>query len=394
MVIFLYFKGDKSCTPYRCININIKSATAYKLNLRLGVIHPLNHNHPLHLNAEIKRIYDLKLTHVLARETQRLMCKQISTWGIESYKDEVAAATFEAIASGKVDFVVEMMKFNPRRLTTVKDGIGRNILLAAIAFRQEEIAKFIYESNASKSLIGQYDNYLNSLLHVAGQMAPSVQLHGMSSPALQMQKEVQWYKVENISVYSKETINVYGLTPHKVFTSEHKQSLFAADKWMKFTAGCYTVVGTLIITIMFAAAFTIPGGNNQETGLPLFINRKAFKIYMIFDAVSLCSASTSVVTFLGILTSSYNIEDFDKYAPTKLIVGLSSLFISVAAMMTAFCLALLLMLQRRWWILIPCMLLAGMPVTLFVLLQFPLLVEIFNLTYCRSPIFLRKRSVT
>ena len=38
------------------------------------------------------------------------------------------------------------------------------------------------------------------------------------------------------------------------------------ETWVKGTATSSTVVGALIITIMFAAAITIPGGNNQNTG--------------------------------------------------------------------------------------------------------------------------------
>ena len=90
----------------------------------------------------------------------------------------------------------------------------------------------------------------------------------------------------------------------------HKELVDKGEKLMKETTTSYTVVGTLIITIMFAAAITVPGGNDSNTGLPMFLNNKVFTLFIISDALSLLSSSTSVLMFLGILTSRYAEEDF------------------------------------------------------------------------------------
>ncbi|KAL4357706.1 hypothetical protein AHAS_Ahas09G0213500 [Arachis hypogaea] len=65
--------------------------------------------------------------------------------------------------------------------------------------------------------------------------------------------------------------------------------------------------------------------------------------------------------FLGLLTSRYAEDDFLKSLPTKLMIGLSTMFISLATMMAAFCASLFLMLQNRSWIVIPVTLLASVP---------------------------------
>ena len=75
------------------------------------------------------------------------------------------------------------------------------------------------------------------------------------------------------------------------------------EKWMKDTATSCTVVGALIATIMFAAAFTVPGGNDQNTGIPMFFNENLFMLFIVSDSLSLFSSATSVFMFLGILTS-------------------------------------------------------------------------------------------
>lgn len=160
---------------------------------------------------------------------------------------------------------------------------------------------------------------------------------------------------------------------------------------MKKTAESSTVVGALIITIMFAAAFTVPGGNNQDTGHPIFSDKPAFLVFIISDAISLFAASTSVLIFLGIHTARFSIDDSVVYASLmkKLSVGFSMLFISIATMTISFCAALVLILQKKWWATIPIVGFAVVPVGVFAYIQFPLLVEIFNL---KSRIITSKRA--
>ena len=152
---------------------------------------------------------------------------------------------------------------------------------------------------------------------------------------------------------------------------------------MKGTASSCTMVSALIVTIMFAAAITVPGGNKQDSGLPTFLNEneKVFMAFIISDTLSLLSTSTSLLMFLGILTSHYVEEDFLKSLPTKLIIGLSTLFFSIATMMVTFCAALMIIVDGKLQIIIPIVLVACIPVTFFMMLQFPLLVEIFVSTY-------------
>ena len=116
--------------------------------------------------------------------------------------------------------------------------------------------------------------------------------------------------------------NKDGLQPQVLFTQNHKDLVIAGEKWMKDTSSSCTVVGALIVTITFAVAFTVPGGNDQHTGFPIFRNKKLFKVFIISDAMSLFSSTTSVLIFLGILTSRYAEEDFLKSLPKKMVISL------------------------------------------------------------------------
>ena len=80
-----------------------------------------------------------------------------------------------------------------------------------------------------------------------------------------------------------------------LFTKQHKDLAKEGERWMKETATSCTVVGALIITIMFAAVFTVPGSPRQDTGYPMFLDGKLFvlftlilfKLYMWIDSTQI-----------------------------------------------------------------------------------------------------------
>ena len=53
---------------------------------------------------------------------------------------------------------------------------------------------------------------------------------------------------------------------------------------MKDTVNSCTITATLIATVVFAAN-TVPGGNQSESGYPMFYKSSAFTIFAISDAV-------------------------------------------------------------------------------------------------------------
>ncbi|GLT48368.1 hypothetical protein SLA2020_219990 [Shorea laevis] len=99
---------------------------------------------------------------------------------------------------------------------------------------------------------------------------------------------------------------------------------------------------------MFAALFTVPGGNNQETGIPILLHRKLFSWFLICDVVSLLTASTSMLLFLTILTGSYGPVDLRQNLPAQLMIAILLLTISIVMMIFAFSFALTIMLPKKW----------------------------------------------
>nr|GEU93882.1 ankyrin repeat-containing domain, PGG domain protein [Tanacetum cinerariifolium] len=225
-----------------------------------------------------------------------------------------------------------------------------------------------------------------SALHLVAKLAPFHRLNVVTGAALQMQRELQWFEeIEKIIQPSyKEQPNKEKKTPRMVFTESHAGLLEKGQRWMKDTASSCTVVAALVVTIAFAAAFTVPGGN-RDNGKPLFLDEGSFMLFIVADAIALFSSSTSVLMFLGILTSRYAEADFLYSLPKRMTIGLLSLFLSLASTMIAFSATLALVLHDKVsWIAAPLVIATSIPVCLFGFLQFPLLVELVYSTYGRS----------
>ncbi|KAL4609937.1 hypothetical protein ACB092_08G016400 [Castanea dentata] len=297
----------------------------------------------------IKKIYSQKQTHAQALEILLCFCRKISGFD-ESQLQKASAyeAMLEAAKHGIVEFIIEMTRVSPDLLWVVDEDLR-------------------------------------------GMLAPSSELDRRPGAALQMQRELQWFKaVESIVPRKcKEALNIDGKKPRELFSQNHEDLRKEGEKWAKETASSFTIVGTLIITIMFSAAFTVPGGSDQNTGTPFYLNHMIFTVFIVSDAMSLCASSTSVLMFLGILTSRYAEEDFLNVLPTKLLIGLSTLFFSVVTMMISFCAALSIVVQVELHIVTVAIVFASIPVIIFVPLHLPLFAEIFNSTF-RPEILNRK----
>ncbi|XP_058204959.1 uncharacterized protein LOC131318927 isoform X2 [Rhododendron vialii] len=267
----------------------------------------------------------------------------------------------------------------------------RLIFQEAILWRRERVFNLIYQMDVGAELIriipASKDRWLNNGLHLAALLGREQQINlKASAPAavLQMQQELQWFtEVENLTppVY-REGRNADGMTPAEVFSNTHQDLIKEAEHWMKDTATSCTIVAALIAAMAFAAAITVPGGNNNDNGHPLLSKQKAFQIFGISDALALFSSITFVLMFLLILTSRYY---FLYTLHSRLVIGLITLFVSILSTMVASGAILYLIFgENKAWILIPVVALASIPATLFGSLQFPLLVEMIQSTYGRG----------
>ncbi|KAJ9672634.1 hypothetical protein PVL29_026027 [Vitis rotundifolia] len=285
---------------------------------------------------------------------------------------------------GIPEILEEIIKSYPFAL----EYLDEDVLKLAVLNRYEKIFNLICVAGMHRQLIirtrGTGDSNKDNILHLAGKLAPPHQLSLVSGAALQMQRELHWFK--EIEKYAprafSESENNKEKKPKMVFIKKHKKLIKEGEEWMKGTTQSYTLAAGLIATVVFAAAITIPGGNHDDTGIPNFSKEIAFKVFAVSDALSLFLSIASVLICLSILTARYAEDDFLFALPRRLIFGLVTLFLSITFMMIAYSSAIYLLFgEKKAWILITLAAFACLPVTLYGLLQFPLLKELIYSTY-------------
>ncbi|KAM0031193.1 putative ankyrin repeat-containing domain, PGG domain, ankyrin repeat-containing domain superfamily [Helianthus debilis subsp. tardiflorus] len=340
----------------------------------------------------IKRIDEKKKDLEDAKRLLCRVCTEISELE-NSSSDHFARPIVEAACQNTYEVVSEILYHSSRAALQSTDKNGHDIIQLAIINRSEKVYNLIYDIGERKNVYRTCkDSRENNILHLAGKLAPSSVLNQRTGAALQLQRELQWLQeVEKFVFPSYITQeNLDKETPYMVFTREHKELLKEGEQWMKATAESCSITAALIVTIVFAAAITVPGGSNQEKGTPLFKSKAAFIIFAIADAISLFASSTALLVFLSILTTRFAEKDFLVSLPRRLFIGIFSLLLSTTTMMVAFSATLFLVFcDNKPWMLAPICGLAFIPIAFFVSLQFPLMVDLLWSTY--SPIFGNQR---
>ncbi|XP_031278247.1 ankyrin repeat-containing protein ITN1-like [Pistacia vera] len=292
---------------------------------------------------------------------------------------------FEAAKFGNSQFLAELIHRYPDVIYHFDEN-DYSIFHIAVLHRHADVFNLIYEIGLSKDLFITCEDkdQHNNMLHLAAKLPHPSRICVVSGAALQMQRELVWFKgIEKIvkpSFRGKKNSN--GQTPKELFTEEHKELLKRGEQWMKDTAKSCMLVATIITTVIFEAVFSVPGGNDSSKGLPIHLKETWFQVFVISDAIALSFSSISILIFLSILTSRYTEDDFLESLPFKLMVGFSTLFVSIITMMVAFSATLLLAYHDS----INCVtmltsVVAFVPTTLYVLLQYPIFGDIFCSTY-------------
>ncbi|XP_042946910.1 ankyrin repeat-containing protein NPR4-like isoform X2 [Carya illinoinensis] len=344
------------------------------------------------LYGPFKGIYKKALMRTIAHQLVDLLWVNVRQLPEKDFSDMVqnhSSFLFDAAISGNVEFLIILIRSYPDLIWSL-DEKKRSIFHFAIIYRQESVFSLIYELGAIKDIIALYtDNHHNNMLHLAAEIAPPDRLNIISGAALKLQRELLWFKeIDKIvqpSYRKKKNIDENNKTldtPWELFTKTHQNLCKEGEKWMKDTANYGMLVAALIATVVFAAAFTVPGGNDQKLGTPILLSGKWFMAFFISDAIALLSSSTSILTFLSILTSRYAEKDFLLSLPARLLLGLATLFISIASMVIAFSATCFLVYDSEITsVPIIITILAAIPVTLFLTLHYRLWADIFRSTY-------------
>ena len=142
----------------------------------------------------------MKLAHFLSRELLSQMKDQILISNTQqTTTGDVVGAILRAIKEGIIEFVFDIVKANPDNVWC-KDENSTSIFSVAVQYRHAKIFSLIYGLEVKRALTCYNDSSNgNNLLHKAGMLAPSTSINDIPGAALQMQRELQWFKVISLT---------------------------------------------------------------------------------------------------------------------------------------------------------------------------------------------------
>ncbi|CAL9020196.1 unnamed protein product, partial [Prunus brigantina] len=281
-----------------------------------------------------------------------------------------------ATCKGISKIVKKILNSHPQAVDMLDPATRQNILHMAIKYRRLAIFNIVQKGKSITSRLAyRIDSNGDTILHHAAYVTSyPADTQRSSGPAFQLQEELRWMaRVEKImpSHYAMHQNN-QGLTAQKLFENQHDDDLKSAKLWIKETAQSCSTVAALVATVAYAAAFTAPGGNDKH-GVPVLRHSTFFVTFAVSDIISLIFSLTSLCTFLSILTSPFEYENFRRSLPFRLHLGFALLFFSLVSTMLTFTAAVVLLIHhQKMWTTSLIYVVALLPVSVFGLSQFPL----------------------
>ena len=143
----------------------------------------------------------MKLLNIQSQELMSRMCEAVSRpRQPEREWKYINEAIFKAVKHGIFEFVSDIVKRYPELLWS-RDSDGLTIFHYAVLYREAKIFSLIYKLDARSAVLSRRDNKGNNILHMAGKQTKSTKLKRIPGAALQMQRELQWFKVVSLTLH-------------------------------------------------------------------------------------------------------------------------------------------------------------------------------------------------
>ncbi|CAL0309043.1 unnamed protein product [Lupinus luteus] len=289
-----------------------------------------------------------------------------------------------AARTGVAEMVESILDKFPVAIHDV-DINNKNIVLLAIENRQPRVYRLLSKMDMIKETAFRHvDNQGNSAVHLAA-MYRNHKPWRVPGAAMQMQWEYKWFK-NSMPPNFYERYNNKGQTAKQIFINTHGHLVKEGSKWLCNTAESCSVVAALVAAVAFTTSTAIPGGPNQENGIPIFQGRPAFKLFALSSLVALCSSVTSLVLFLSILSSRFQEKDFVVDLPRKLLVGLTTLLTSIASVLISFCAGHYFVIEDQMKVAVyPIYAATCLPISFFAFVQLPLYIDLTSAIFRKVP---------
>ncbi|XP_065620157.1 uncharacterized protein LOC111999124 [Quercus suber] len=144
----------------------------------------------------IKPIYELKLLHIQSNELLCQLCKALPGLRAEELDEAlVPHAIVKAAKKGMIVFVDTILSRCPELVWSIETPTQRNLFMCAVLHRQIDVFRLVYKFPVKNAILSTKDSDGNNILHMAAMLESSTGLCYIPGAALQMQRELQWYKM-------------------------------------------------------------------------------------------------------------------------------------------------------------------------------------------------------
>ncbi|GMY16803.1 ankyrin repeat and protein kinase domain-containing protein 1 [Fagus crenata] len=292
-----------------------------------------------------------------------------------------------AAKNGITEIVEEILELFPVAIHDMNEH-KKNIVLLAVENRQPHVYQLLLRRSVLReSVFRRVDHKGNSALHLSAKLGDHKPWL-IPGAALQIQWEIKWHEFvkDSMPFHFFPHNNKDGKTSREIFIETHSELVKEGSQWLISTSNSCSVVAALIAAVAFASSTTVPGGIKEESGTPTLENQPAFDIFAIASLIALCFSVTALVMFPSILTSRYQERDFGMDLPRKLLLGLTSLFVSIASMLISSCAGHFFVLKDKLkYAAFPVYAVTCLPITFFAIAQFPLYFDLLWAIFKKVP---------
>ncbi|MCD7463956.1 hypothetical protein HAX54_051768 [Datura stramonium] len=332
-------------------------------------------------NAWLGEIDDAKQKHILALKlARRLIDKE--DWSY--YAHSVMNPLIQATKLGIDELVVEIIQKYPQAAETL-DEDGKNILHIAAGRKNRFLFDYFLKKVAHKDrILVDIDKQGRTVLHFAASVGSPykfstgepTEMTGGIKQVLLMMWGVLWFKRVKYCIHPRlwSLKNSEGLTAKELFERNHSGVRKEAEKTIRDLGNSVLILATLLCTINFAAVFTVPGGFDDKTGLPILLNINDVKsdlwMLMFFLGAALFDSVFTMGALLSFLLSKFDSDDFYIAMPLKICAVYTFLYYSAAFTVLAGVQALnvenIFMNKDVWWLSFFTVCLAFLVILIFV----------------------------
>ncbi|KAK4732950.1 hypothetical protein R3W88_025938 [Solanum pinnatisectum] len=337
-------------------------------------------------NFWLQVIDEAKQNHILALILAKMLLENYD-WSYNT--DYIVPNPLIQASNLKInELVVEILEIYPEVVETL-DEKQRNILHIAVEHKNRFLFDYLVQKVAHiERMLADIDEDGNTILHYAAHVGSPFRTSTSEHfeevwcvlSVFMMMWGILWFKHVKLHVHPRlwDVKNSKGVTAEELFEKNHLEIRKEAEDAIRNLANSALILATLLCTVNFAAIFTIPGGFDQKTGLPIFLQNLKHELWMLifYLGAALISSVVTIGTLLSFILCKFHSDDFYISLPTRVVIAMVSVFyattFSVLACVQTLNLDNIFLNKDVWWLIIVMVVVGFIMTLIYIDLAFPI----------------------